>query len=78
MFGPTSTSASAASREEMLRIVEGLVTIGADGRAQRSAGPSAQECFATTGQCIGGGFLARWRATGGTTINGLPLSGEFR
>jgi len=45
---------------------------------QTSAGPPAQECFAATGQCIGGGFLDRWRVTGGTAINGLPLSGEFR
>jgi len=78
VLGLTSTRASAVSREEMLRIVEDLVAVGADGRAQISAGPPAQECFAATGQCIGGGFLARWRATGGTTINGLPLSGEFR
>ncbi len=78
VLGLTSTRASAVSREEMLRIVEGLVAVGADGRAQTPAGPPAQECFAATGQCIGGGFLARWRATGGTAINGLPLSGEFR
>ncbi len=69
---------SAPSNAEMRRIAASLVPVGADGRAQTQAGPPAQECFAATGQCIGGGFLARWRATGGTTINGLPLSGEFR
>ena len=76
--GISGTRANAVSREELLRIVEGVVPVGADGRAQTSAGPPAQECFAATGQCIGGGFLDRWRATGGTAINGLPLSGEFR
>ena len=78
VIGRPMTRASAASREEMFRIVDSLVPVGADGRAQTPTGPPAQECFAATGQCIGGGFLARWRATGGTAINGLPLSGEFR
>ncbi len=35
-------------------------------------------CFAVTNQCIGGQFLARWRASGGLAINGYPLSAEFR
>ena len=35
-------------------------------------------CFAVTDQCIGGQFLARWRASGGLAINGYPLSAEFR
>ncbi len=35
-------------------------------------------CFAITNQCIGGQFLARWRASGGLAINGYPLSAEFR
>jgi len=62
----------------MRQIAASLVPVGADGRAQTPAGPPIQECFAATGQCTGGGFLARWSATGGTSINGLPLSGEFR
>ena len=35
-------------------------------------------CFTETNQCIGGGFLARWQATGGLAVNGFPLSEEFK
>jgi hypothetical protein len=41
-----------------------------------SAGQPA--CFAETGQCIQGRFLAYWQSNGGLARNGLPLSGEFR
>jgi hypothetical protein len=38
----------------------------------------ASACFAETGQCIGGSFLAYWQRNGGLARNGFPLSGEFR
>ena len=34
-------------------------------------------CFPMTGRCISGRFLTHWRATGGITINGYPLSDEI-
>ncbi len=34
-------------------------------------------CFPETGRCVSGRFLARWRASGGLPINGLPLTDEF-
>ncbi len=68
---------SAPSREEMLRIAASLEPVGADGRPLTPSGPPARECFAETGQCLAGRFLDRWRATGGATINGYPLTGEF-
>ena len=34
-------------------------------------------CFSETGHCVSGRFLARWRASGGLPINGLPLTGEL-
>ena len=41
---------------------------------------TAQEgaCFAETGFCARGRFLAYWTANGGLTINGFPLSDERR
>ncbi len=42
------------------------------------SGRAAQEsrCFAETGQCARGRFLAAWEAGGGLPINGYPLTGE--
>ncbi len=34
-------------------------------------------CFAETGQCVGGRFLAVWAAQGGVAIHGYPLSGPL-
>jgi hypothetical protein len=36
-----------------------------------------ERCFAETGFCVRGRFLAYWEATGGLAINGFPLSDEF-
>ena len=38
--------------------------------------PEAQ-CFAQTGKCVDGRFLAYWQAHGGLAVNGYPLSDEF-
>ncbi len=56
---------------ELVALVEGLVPVGADGAA-------ALRCFAESGHCVAGRFLARWLAYGGRARNGYPLSGEFR
>src|SRR5436305_10675240 len=37
---------------------------------------AAEACFAETGHCVRGGFLAYWLAHGGLAINGFPLSDE--
>jgi hypothetical protein len=39
-------------------------------------GAPAAECFAETGRCVQGRFLAHWRAHGGLALNGLPLTDE--
>ncbi len=56
---------------EVIHAVASLVPVGADGAF-------AAQCFAATGQCIGGRFLARWLASGGLALHGYPLTGEFR
>ena len=56
---------------DLVLIVDSLAPVGADG----AVGP---RCFAATGQCIGGRFLARWLAYGGLARNGYPLTDEFR
>ena len=38
---------------------------------------SDPQCFAETGQCVGGRFLDFWRERGGLAINGYPISPEF-
>jgi len=38
---------------------------------------AAPRCFAETGRCIAGHFLAYWEAHGGLARHGLPLSAEF-
>ena len=77
VMGYRHQGAGAPTREEMLWIAAGLAPVGADGRPVAAAGPPAEECFAETGRCVAGRFLDRWRATGGATINGFPLTGEF-
>jgi hypothetical protein len=55
------------------------------GGVHADAGPSTEwydpgtpgRCFAETGQCISGPFLAYWQAHGGLAINGYPISDEF-
>ena len=37
---------------------------------------AAEQCFAETGHCIMGRFLAYWNAHGGLAINGYPLTEE--
>jgi hypothetical protein len=37
-----------------------------------------EACFAETGQCIRGRFLAYWQQNGGLARNGFPLTGERR
>ena len=39
--------------------------------------PAPEACFAETGKCIRGPFLASWEARGGLAVNGYPLSDEF-
>lgn len=75
--GYQASATSPPTRAEMLRIAASLEPVGADGRPVTPDGPPAEECFAETGFCVGGVFLDRWRATGGATINGFPLSDEF-
>ena len=36
-----------------------------------------EQCFAETGYCVRGPFLAHWRAHGGVVLNGYPLSDPF-
>ncbi len=38
----------------------------------------AQRCFAETGKCMAGRFLAYWYAHGDLAFNGYPISDEFR
>ncbi len=38
---------------------------------------SDPQCFAETGNCVGGRFLDFWRERGGLAINGYPISGEL-
>lgn len=40
-------------------------------------GNQAERCFAETGFCVRGRFLAYWDEHGGLAINGFPLSDEF-
>jgi hypothetical protein len=40
-------------------------------------GSQPERCFAETGFCVRGRFLAYWEQHGGMPINGLPLSDEF-
>ncbi len=44
----------------------------------RTATAAEQRCFAETGQCVGGRFLAYWDAHGGLARNGYPLTPERR
>lgn len=46
--------------------------------AQPAPARAAQACFAETGYCVEGRFLAYWQANGGLARNGYPLSGERR
>ena len=41
-----------------------------------AASPPAEACFAQTGRCVRGAFLAYWQANGGLAIYGYPLSEE--
>ncbi len=71
---------STVTREELLLIVAGLASVGADGRALPGS-PHAElpgaACFAETGQCAAGPFLDYWRANGGLARTGYPLTGEM-
>jgi hypothetical protein len=40
--------------------------------------PDEGRCFAETGQCVAGRFLAYWRYNGGLSRHGYPLTGERR
>jgi len=43
-----------------------------------AAAAPAERCFAETGFCVAGGFLAYWDAHGGLARNGYPLTPERR
>ncbi len=51
---------------ELLQVVDSLAPVGADGTV-------APRCFAETGRCVDGRFLAYWLAHGGLALNGYPL-----
>ena len=51
---------------------------GGERTAERYRDPDERaRCFAETGFCLRGRFLAYWEAHGGLALNGLPLGGEF-
>jgi probable HAF family extracellular repeat protein len=54
-----------------------IVGNGKLGGQQRAFLLSPSICFAETGRCVGGRFLARWQQHGGLAINGYPISPEF-
>jgi hypothetical protein len=73
--GPTS---GPVSREEMLRIVAGLVRIEPDGQIVSPLTYSVGgTCFPQTNLCIAGPFRAYFEAHGGVAINGYPLTEEI-
>ena len=47
------------------------------GGTATAAPDAATRCFAETGICLGGRFLAYWEAHGGLALNGYPLTLEF-
>lgn len=60
---------------------DGRVLVVGDPTAQRNAdlydpAAPAVRCFAETGHCLRGRFLAYWDAHGGLALNGFPLSDE--
>lgn len=54
----------------------GLLLSGLLVSAPRQAAARSKACFAETGHCIRGRFLAYWTANGGLAINGFPLTDE--
>ena len=57
-------------------LADGTAFVVGHGSAERYTAIGAR-CFAETGRCAGGRFLAYWQAHGGLAVNGYPLSDAF-
>ena len=76
--GPTAaiTSGIAAHTDGAYVFLEG-VPPGAHLVEGAAAAESREgQCFAETGKCLRGPFLAHWQAHGGLAVNGFPLTAE--
>ena len=71
------TSSSAFRRVLCLLTVITLFVPAWRGVPVAGASAATPRCFAATGRCIAGVFLAYWEAHGGLARHGLPLSDEF-
>ena len=56
----------------------GLLLGGPVASSPRPAAAQAGQCFAETGFCVQGRFLAYWQQHGGLAINGFPIGDERR
>ncbi len=56
-------------------LLGGLLTVTPP-RARADGGTAGEACFAETGFCVRGRFLAYWQQHGGLAINGFPLGDE--
>jgi hypothetical protein len=66
----------ASSLLRLLTCAAALLAVAAPPAPGRTAAASESRCFAATGQCARGRFLAAWEAGGGLPVNGYPLTGE--
>ncbi len=81
LYGFFSTNQGLISDDDLHPSDEGMTTYRRlwAGRAVATVydgGAPTRECFAETGHCVQGRFLAYWRAHGGLALNGLPLTEE--
>lgn len=65
-------------RRRLLLAMLVVAALGVATLAQPAPTRAATACFAETGFCVEGRFLAYWQANGGLARNGYPLSGERR
>ncbi len=76
--GNVGTRTAALSREEMLRVIAGLVRIEPDGQTVSPLTYTAgANCYPQTNLCLAGPFRAYFEAHGGVAVNGYPLTEEI-
>jgi len=75
-FPPGPYSVTATGQYVGAELVPGRFAV-VEGGGGTGPGENGARCYAETGKCLGGRFLAYWDAHGGLALNGYPISDEL-